>query len=173
MQPWIRLVIAAAAAAGTCFAHGASANCDRLLDALEKADKQDRVAQYDIDSRDQPLTGKPMFVRIGKVMYDGSSTGDAFEAHPVNGPNPILNALRKSQQSGKLKCESLGSEPYRGAAAEKFRFDNPAAPAKFNPTTMWIAKSTGLPVYHEMNDLGPGGFAWTYGAAVKEPVVRK
>jgi hypothetical protein len=171
MQSCIRF-LAAAAVGGLC-AHAAHANCDRLVDALDKADKQERVAQYDVESRDQPLTGKPMIVRIGKVMYDGSLAGNVFEAHPFNGSNPILAALRKSQQSGKLKCESLGSDSFRGAPAEKFRFDNPAAPAKFNPTTMWIAKSTGLPVYHEMNGLGPGGFAWTYGAAVKDPVVKK
>lgn len=154
-------------------AQAAFASCERLLDALEKADRQERVAQYDIDSRDQPLTGKPMIVRIGKVMYDGSPAGPAFEAHGTGGTNPVLAALRKAGATGKAKCEAAGTDTYRGAATEKIRFDNPLAPARFNPTVMWIAKASGLPVYHELNDLGPGGFAWVYGAAVKDPVVAK
>ena len=72
-----------------------------------------------------------------------------------------------------MKCETAGSDTYRGAAVEKIKFDNPLSPKQYNPTTMWIAKGSGLPVYHELNDLGPGGFAWAYGAAVKEPVVKK
>jgi hypothetical protein len=36
-----------------------------------------------------------------------------------------------------------------------------------------ISKATGLPVYHEVNGLGPGGFAWVYGDAVKQQMVKK
>jgi hypothetical protein len=151
----------------------ARANCDRLFEAFDKADKQERVAQYDIDSRDQPLTGKPMTVRIGKVMYDGTLAGNVFEAHQTNGVNPVLAALRKAKQDGKVTCDAAGGDTYRGQATEKIKFDNPLLPAKFNPMTIWIGKNNGLPVYHELNDLGPGGFAWVYGSDVKDPMVKK
>jgi len=151
----------------------ARADCDRLFEAFDKADKQERVAQYDIDSRDQPLTGKPMTVRIGKVMYDGTLAGNVFEAHQTNGVNPVLAALRKAKQDGKVTCDAAGGDTYRGQATEKIKFDNPLLPAKFNPMTIWIGKNNGLPVYHELNDLGPGGFAWVYGSDVKDPVVKK
>jgi hypothetical protein len=171
MQPLGYLLLVALA--GGSFAHAARANCDRLFEALDKADKQERVAQFDIDSRDQPLTGKPMTVRIGKVMYDGSPAGNAFEAHQTDGTNPILAALRKMKQSGKARCDTAGSDTYRGLATEKIKFDNPLLPARVNPMTIWVAKDSGLPVYHELNDLGPGGFAWVYGSSVKDPVVKK
>jgi hypothetical protein len=170
MQSTLKLALAAFA--GASIAHTAQANCDRVFDALEKADKQERVAQYDLETRDQPLTGKPMSVRIGKVVYDGSFAGDMFEAHQTTGVNPVLRALYKARQEGKMKCESAGSENYRGLATDKVRFDNPLLPAKYNPMTLWIAKSNGLPVYHEVRDLGPGGFAWVYGDAVKTPRVK-
>lgn len=164
------LVVAATCALA---AHAAHASCDKLFDALEKADKQERSALYDIDSPDQPLTGKPITVRIGKMMYDGSPTGPAFEEHSTDGVNPILVALRKMKQGGKLKCDAAGSGSYRGMTTDKIKFENPLLPAKFNPMTIWIAQTNGLPVYHELNDLGPGGFAWVYGSAVKDPPVRK
>jgi len=155
------------------FAQAARANCDRLFESLERADKQERVAQYIIDRSDQPLASKPMTVRIGKVRYDGTLAGDVFEAHQTNGVNPVLAALRKAKQDGKVKCDAAGGDTYRGLATEKIKFDNPLLPANFNPMTIWIAKNNGLPVYHELNDFGPGGFAWVYGSAVKDPVVKK
>ncbi len=48
----ITFVLAASLCAGI-----ARANCGPLIDALDKVDQQPRFAMYDIDSRDQPLTG--------------------------------------------------------------------------------------------------------------------
>ena len=38
-----------------------------MLEALEKAWLQERLAQYDIDAPDQALTGQPIIVRINKA----------------------------------------------------------------------------------------------------------
>lgn len=149
----------------------ASANCAPVLAALEKADREPRVAQYDIDSRDQPLTGKPVIVRIGKVVYDGF--GGDYERNDTDGTNPVLALLRRADQSGKARCEALGSDSWRGTPATKLRFDNPLAPKSVNPTTLWVGRTSGLPLYHEIGNLGPGGFAWVYGNAVKEPAIKK
>jgi len=153
------------------FAQIACASCDRLFEALDKADQQERVAMYLVETRDQPLPAKPLTVRIGKVVYDGSTAGNAFEAHQTDGINPIMKALRKAKQEGKVKCESAGSDSYRGQAAERFKFDNPLMPAQFNPTTLWVARSSGMPVYHEVKDFG--GFVWHYGNAVRDPLVKR
>jgi hypothetical protein len=167
-----RLVIAVLAGTAGLLAAGiAHANCAPVVDALEKASRQARLAQYDIDSRDQPLTGKPVLVRIGKVLYDGF--GGDYERTEIDGADPMLQALRRAVREGRARCETAGTDTWRGAAATRVRFDNPMAPKQYNPTTMWIAKSTGLPVYHEINGLGPGGFAWVYGDAVSEPAVKK
>jgi len=149
----------------------ARAECERLFEALDKADRQDRVAQYLVEGRDQPLPAKPLTVRIGKVVYDGSLPGNTFEPHQTDGVNPILRALRKAKQEGKVKCEPAGSDVYRGQAVEKFRFDNPLMPAQYNPTIVWVAKNTDMPILHEVHDFG--GFVWAYGSAVKDPVVKK
>jgi hypothetical protein len=153
------------------FAQVACADCGALFDALEKADKQERFAMYLVEKRDQPLPAKPITVRIGKVVYDGSVAGPTFVAHQTDGINPIMKALRKAKQEGQVKCEQAGSDSYRGQAAERFKFDNPLMPARYNPTTLWVAKSSGMPVYHEVNDFG--GFVWLYGSAVRDPVVSK
>jgi hypothetical protein len=139
------------------------ADCRLLLDALDKADRQPRVAQYDVETRDQPLQGTPFLVRIGKVVWVESQRSE------TDGTNPVLAALRRNVAAGSAKCEPAGSDTYRGTAVVKVRFDNPVAPKQYNPTTMWIDAKTGLPVYHELAGLGPGGFAWIYGDAVKEP----
>jgi len=167
-------IVAAVAACITSIAAGsAHANCSALFDALEKADKQTRFAQYDLDSRDQPLTGRPVLVRIGKLLYEGF--GGDYERHELDAKssNPMLAVMRRADQQGKARCEAAGTDTWRGTAVTKVRFDNPMSTKQFNPTTLWIAKSTGLPVYHEINGLGPGGFAWVYGDAVKEPVFKK
>jgi hypothetical protein len=149
----------------------AHANCGPLLDALEKADQQPRFAMYDIASRDQPLTGRPLAVRIGKVIYDASG-GDLQRRDAAT--NPVVAKVREAAKTGSARCEPGGSDTYRGTAANKIRFHNPLLPKRYNlnPMTIWIAKGSGLPLFHELNDT-PGGYAWVYGDAVKEPPVKK
>jgi len=38
---------------------------------------------------------------------------------------------------------------------------------------MWIDKRSGLPAYHEIDGLGPGGYAWVFGEVVKDPAIKK
>jgi hypothetical protein len=140
----------------------AYAQCAAAIDALDKADKQVRLAQYDVASREQPVTGKPFLVRIGKVVTMGSERTEMTS-------NPILVSMREAQKAGKAKCEAAGSDMYRGTAVNKIRYYNPSAPKDMNPMTLWISKATGLPVFHELAGLGPGGYAWVYGDAVTDP----
>jgi hypothetical protein len=56
----------------------AQANCDAVINALEKAQAQPRLAQYSVDSREQPLTGQPMLVRIGTAEYTSYEVGGQF-----------------------------------------------------------------------------------------------
>ena len=141
----------------------AYAQCAAAIEALETADRQERLAQYNVENREQALTRQPFLVRIGKVVYTGS------ERSETSGTNPILASLRDAEKQGKAKCEAGGDDMYRGAAVSKIRYYNPTVPKAMNPMTLWISKSSGLPVYHEVPGLGTGGYAWIYGAAVKEP----
>jgi hypothetical protein len=163
----MRLLAALFLVAHASVAGGATADCRLLLDALDKADRQPRVAQYDIETRDAPLTGDPFLVRIGKVVWVGA------ERTETDGVNPILKSLRRNVADGTARCEGAGTDTFRGAAVVKIRFDNPMAPARYNPTTMWIDRRSGLPVYHELNGLGPGGYAWVFGDSVRDPAATK
>jgi hypothetical protein len=157
---------------GAGLAGMAHANCADLISALERADREPRMAQLDLEKRDQPIaTAKPVLVRIGKVHYDGF--GSDLERVDSDGSNPVLAQLRRGHKAGTARCESAGADTWRGAAVSKIRFDNPLAPKSVNPTLFWIARSSGLPVYHEIATLGPGGYAWVYGDAVKSPVTKK
>ncbi len=105
------------------------------------------------------------------MIYDAS--GGDFERRDA-GTNAVVAKVRDAAKNGKARCEPDGSDTYRGTAVNKIRFYNPLLPERFNlnPMTMWIAKGSGLPVFHELNDT-PGGYAWVYGDAVKEPAVKK
>jgi hypothetical protein len=162
----VMLVVCATSAAS------ARADCSALLAALEKADREPRFALYDLESREQPLTGKPVLVRIGKVVFDGF--GGDYERHDTDGTNPVLAQLRKAQRAGTARCAAAGTDTWRqGVAVNKIEFDNPLAPKSANPTTFWVSRVSGLPVYHEIANLGPGGYGWQFGEAVKEPRMNK
>jgi hypothetical protein len=147
----------------------AHADCAPLLDALERAQRQPRGAVYEVDRRDQPPSGQPSTIRIGKAIYENSN--GVYERYDTDGTDPTLAAIRGAQKAGRWNCQAVGSDSYRGKATARFRFDNPLLPSHYNPTTMWIDAATGLPVYHEVNGLG--GYAWVYGDAVKEPRVKR
>lgn len=160
-------------AAALLLPFAARANCGALLAAFDKALVQPRVAIHDIHSRDAPLGARPSTIRIGDVMWDDTGGSGRYERFELEGHDPLTAALRKSDTQGKLKCTAAGSDTFRGTPVTKLKFDNPMVPAQFNPATVWISKSSGLPVYQEVTGLGAGGYAWVYGDAVKEPPARK
>jgi len=148
------------------FGASARANCATVLDALDKAWQQDRLAQFDIDALDAPLTGKPFLVRINKEVWVNNGSGFDRTGDPRQ--NPMASSLRSDAAKGKVDCESLGSATYRGQPATKYRITGSIGSKSTGRPTLWIGKA-GLPLYHEFELLGPGGFAWVYGDAVKEP----
>ncbi len=166
------LIQLALAASGAQLVGAAHADCTELIAALDKADREARVAVLDLHTRDQPLTGRPAYVRIGKVRYDGSD-GATYRRREGGGANPMHTTLQRAQQNGTAKCSAAGTDTWRGKPATKIRFDNPFVPKSMNPTTFWIARGSGLPVYHEIPAAGRGGYAWIYGEAVKEPAAAK
>lgn len=155
--------------AGT--AHAAS--CAELVAALDKAWQQKRLAQYEVQSRDQAPTGRPFVVRIGRTLYDGSSGVD-YTRIEVGDGDDLLNMLKRDEKSGAAQCEAAGKDRYRDGAVTKLNY---TAQVMRNVTmvyTFWIAAASGLPVYHEVNGkFGKGAFAWTYGDTVKEPAAKK
>jgi hypothetical protein len=166
MPKLIRFPLAALMVLTSLIAH---ANCAPVLDALDKAWTQDRIAQYDIDRPDQPLTGRPFMVRINKDMWIDNYAG-GYTHNRIAAQNPMAEALKRATEKGAAPCESFGNGVYRGQAAAKYRVgSNLVGSGVTGKVILWINKSSGLPLYHEFEQLGPGGFAWIYGDAVKEP----
>lgn len=150
--------------------HAAWAGCASLLAALEKADAQPRMAMVDVDSPDQAPTAKPEFMRIDKTVYTQMAGG--WHTSPATG-NSLTTQIRAGQTEGNGDCQSAGSGTVRGVAADKVRFDRPSGQRSTGAATIWIDRKSGLPLYHEFAKLSPGGFAWTYGAAVALPADAK
>jgi hypothetical protein len=153
-------------------AGAAQADCKALIAALEKAEREERIAQYDVDAPNQPLNMAPLFVRIGKVGYTNTQDGK-FDVRETGTANPMLAGLKRGVQDGKIQCEGAGSGAVRAATADKIRYTDPATGMRTGVTTVWIDRRSGLPAYHEFSKLGPGGIAWTYGDAVTAPVARR
>lgn len=144
------------------------ANCNPVIDALERSLKQERIAQFDVDSPEQPLTGRPMMVKIGKRIWVDAG-GSGYDQSTDTGSNPILNALKRDAAKGTAKCDPVGSASYRGQAVDKYRIDGSVGSSITGRMIMWVGTPGGLPLFHELEKIGPGGFAWVYGDAVKEP----
>ena len=149
----------------------AQANCGPLLEAIDKAWKQERIAQYDIDSPDQPLSGLPQVVRVGKWIWSKGAS-DQLQRFPHAERNVMVEALRSDVAKGTAKCEALPDGTYRGQAVRRYRLAGNVGSDLTGRTVYSISRASGLPLYHEMEKLGPGGFAWVYGDAVKEPAVK-
>lgn len=148
------------------------ANCAPAIEAFEKAWSLDRLAQYDIESPDQPLTGRPFVVRIGRTVW--TDMGDYFNRNDnATGGNPMVQNLKTRTASGEAKCSPAGAGLYRGEAAVKYRIEGAiGSGSTTGPIILWVSKSRGLPLYHEFEKLQPGGYAWVYGDSVKPPAGR-
>lgn len=169
-----RFVANAALAAATLFGSTAhAASCADLIAALDKVWQQDRVAQYEVKGRDQAPGGRPMVVRIGRTLYDGSG-GDGYTRTQVEKTDDLLTMLKRDEKSGTAPCEAAGKDSYRGGAMTKLNYRAQIMRNVTMDYTFWIAATNGLPAYHEVNGkFGKGAFAWTYGDAVKEPPTKK
>jgi hypothetical protein len=145
----------------------AYANCSPVAEALDKAARQDRLAQYDVDHPEQTPSGRALVIRIGKTTWvDAAGTYDRSDSADAD---RMVSVLKKHLQDGKVQCEAAGNGTYAGQAAAKYRFESPMGGSSLGKVTFWVGKKSGLPLYHEFEKLGPGGFAWVYGNAVKEP----
>ena len=50
-------------------ANAAYSNCADLLKTMAAAEHQRRVAIFQLDSRDAPIAGRPIWIRIGNVEW--------------------------------------------------------------------------------------------------------
>lgn len=165
---WLMVVMAAPASAGTM--------CEAPAKAMMKASQQPRLAWYTVKDTQARPVGQPFIYRVGKV----SCTMGICVNDPDDG-NFLLAAraafLLESEQKGSTRCEALGAATYHDTAVTKYRFED----ISDYHWILWIAKDSGLPVYHEMvpnkKELNEKiveaiigeHLAWVYGAAVPDP----
>ena len=147
----------------------ALADCAAPLDALAKSWQQARLAQYDMKTPEQPLPSRPATVRIGKTIWTDTAGSGTFRTDPAPSEHPFTVSIRLQAAKGPVNCELVGNATYRGQAVVKYKLDASAGSNTTGPVTLWVSKTSGLPVYHEYEKAYLGGYAWVYGDAVKEP----
>jgi hypothetical protein len=152
-------------------ATAAYSNCAGLLKTLGAAEHHPRVAIFRLGSRDAPVAGKAIWIRIGKVEWleDGNGSYERSEDDEPDEADKALAELGIGYASTRMACSSLGEDTWQGIPVTKMRIEYVPPIQGATPSTYWLARSTGLPVYEEHEGDGPGGNAWVYGDAVKEP----
>ena len=152
----------------------AQANCEPLLDAIDKLAQQSRFAAYEVDRPDQQLPAEPDTVIIGKVGYvrSGKDWERVDMATTVaDYMNLHWKELRAEVAAGNVVCVAAGSGTHRGSPVTKITYDGKAKDSKeLESGTAWIDQRTGLVVYEGTAN---GGLFMVYGDGVKEPVVNK
>ncbi len=166
---FVTTLLAAAVVAG--FAARAQADCKPVIDAYAKAEATRRYALYDVAGIQAAPKGKPFHVDIDGVGYTDFGGG-----HYKNAGNGQAgsegDALKRNEQKGTTRCEPLGERQIGGEAAVGYQIrsnDKGAAP-DVTAIHLWIAKSTGLPIFHGMGS-DSGGLRWVYGPAVVAPAM--
>ncbi len=178
--PWILLAFGVAAAPAV------RADCNAVLNAMEKMAAQTRTASYEVeDDKSSPTADGDYTIRIGKRSWQ-SISGRTFEG---KGTDPALAAEIRQRQAGlmnKVGCESLGAGSYRGAAVMRYRYPNLMAQGPLSADylkqrgltekqvrtfLLYVDQKSGLPVYSETYNVTGVKLAqaMVYGDAVKEP----
>jgi len=147
----------------------ALADCAAPLEALAKSWQQPRLAQYDMRTPEQPLPKSPATVRIGKTIWTDTAGSGTFRTDPAPSEHPFTVSINLQAKKGPVNCELVGNGTYRGQAVVKYKLDASAGSNTTGRVTLWVSKTSGLPVYQEYEKTILGGYAWVYGDAVKEP----
>ncbi len=148
----------------------AQADCSAALDALAKSWQQARLAQYDVTSPEEALPSKPAMVRIGKTIWtDTGGAGRSYRSDDAPAENPLAFSIKRQAAKGPVNCEPAGNGTYRGQPVVKYKLDPSAGSNTTGRITLWVSKTSGLPVYQEYEKTYLGGYAWVYGDTVKEP----
>lgn len=170
MSCTMRLVFLAAVA---LLSTDAQADCKPLLDAMGKLAQQSRIAAYEVDRPDQPLSGEPDVVIIGQFSY--VRTGTEWERIEIGDAAKdggwSWSALPKEIAAGRVRCSAAGGGTLRGAAVAKFKYEVFEAGKVESSGSVWIERRSGLPVFE--GPTGDTGWVVLYGDLVKEPKVRK
>jgi hypothetical protein len=138
-----------------------------MISAIQKAASQPRFAQYFVSGPDAAMTGNADVILVEGTAY--TYIGPNYHSSAAGG-NPVLDTIKAAESQGTGKCESAGTGKVRGASVDKIRYTGPLMGKTEGGYTVWVEKSTGLPLYHE-DTLLPigGGVAWKYGNGVQAP----
>ena len=161
--------LSAVACIATAFATPAQADCANVVAAYEKAAASGRYALYDAPTMQSMPTGSPFYVRIagdgfidaGKGLEKNNAGGAAFEA----------SDLKRREQRGEARCELIGDGRVGADAATGWRVRGSGTTPDPTAIHFWIAKSSGMPLYHAIG-ADSGGWRWVYGSGVVAPRVK-
>jgi hypothetical protein len=154
------------ALAAALAAFAADAQCDGIIEALERARGESRVAQLLVDANGHPNGTEPVTLRIDDVVYEGFD-GVEYRTRPADTGDPLAAALRRDPL--RARCEELGADRFAGIKAFRFRFLHPELDGANGDVTLLVARKSGLPLFHTYDSLGSRGFAWIYGSRVRTP----
>lgn len=157
-------------AAATLLSSAAYADCSQVLAAFKKAQQEPRVAVHAVSDKDEKPTGDPWTVRIGDAVYinglfNGGQSGFVKDSSTVF---PHTTDFQ-STKNATVACNVVGEDRYRGKPALRVHVQRSD---RDKGNAVWLDRASGLPVYEE-NDEKTIAFAFEYGAAVKDPVVRR
>lgn len=156
----------AAFVCGALIAGAASADCSEPIEALERAQREARVAQLLVDATGHPQGTEPVTLRIGDTIYEDFD-GIEYRTRRADPLQAVTEQLRRDPQAA--QCERLGEETFAGLDVVRFRFVVADIDRSSNPVTLLVARASGLPIYHTYAGFGARGFVWVYGDAVREP----
>lgn len=156
--------------AATLLSSAAYADCGQVLAAFKKAQREPRVAVHSVADKDDKPTGDPWTVRVGDAVYingvfNGGQPGFVKDSSTVF---PHTTDFESSKRAT-VACNVVGEDRYRGKPAIRIHVQSSD---RDQGNVVWLDRASGLPVYEE-NDEKTLAFAFEYGAAVKDPVVRR
>lgn len=137
------------------------ARCEPVLRALRLARAQPQVSQYLVDHAMQPLADQPSAFRIGDLVHE-TDGGRMVTRHWPTGHDPLVTRIERALAAGQAWCGQDGTQRVHGQTWLRLQFLHPEVPAHYQPVTLLVEPTSGLPMWHGYTNL-PGGFVWVYG----------
>jgi hypothetical protein len=154
--------------AATLLSSAANADCSPVISGFKKAQREARIAAYGVADKNAKPEGDPWTVRIGASVYINGVFNGLQPGFVKDDSTVFPHTTDFEPKHATVACAVVGEDRYRGKPAIRIHVQR-SDQEKGN--VVWFDRASGLPVYEETDDK-MFAFAFVYGDAVKEPVVR-